>query len=79
MVSDSSFSFFDQRQLDTLAWEEGDHWLLSFSNDEDVANSSGEGVTLRVLNVGNIEGTWVLFDVLEDTDSTDVVTTGDQN
>jgi len=78
-VLDSLFSFFLKRELDTSAWEETDDWLLSFSNDEDVTNSSGEGVTLSVLNVSDIEATWVLFNVLEDTDSTNVVTTSDQD
>lgn len=76
---DSLFSFFLEGELDTFSWEEWDDWFLSFSNDEDVANSCGEGVTLSVLNVGNVETSWMLFNVLEDTNSTDVVTTIDQN
>jgi hypothetical protein len=78
-VGESLFSFFDEGELDTLGGEETDDGFLSFSNDEDVADSCGEGVTLGVLDMGNIEGTWMLFDMLEDTDSTDVVTTVDQN
>lgn len=74
-VMESFISFFLEGQLDTIAWEESDDWFLSFSNDEDVTNSSGEGVSLGVLNVGNIKATWVLFNVLEDTNSTDVVST----
>ncbi len=36
-------------------------------------------MAVGVLNVGNVEAAGVLLDVLEDTDSTDVVTTDDQN
>ena len=36
-------------------------------------------VTSGVLNVGNIEGAGVSLDVLEDTDTTDVVTTDDEH
>lgn len=78
-MCESSFSFFQEVELDTLAWEQTDDGFLSFSNDEDVADSSGEGMTVGVLDVGNIEAAWVSFNVLEDTNSTNVVTTGDQN
>ena len=36
-------------------------------------------VTSGVLNVGNIEGAGVSLDVLEDTNTTDVVTTDDEH
>ena len=36
-------------------------------------------MTVDISDVGNIEAAGVLLDVLEDTDSTDVVTTDDQN
>ena len=36
-------------------------------------------MTVAVLDVSNIEGARVSLDVLEDTDSADVVTTDDQN
>ena len=32
-----------------------------------------------VLDVSNIEAAWMLFDVLENTDSSDVVTTDEEN
>lgn len=34
---------------------------------------------MGILDVSDVEATGVLFDVLEDTDSSDVVTTDDQN
>jgi hypothetical protein len=36
-------------------------------------------VVVAVLNVGNVEAARVLLDVLEHTDTTDVVTTNDQD
>ena len=36
-------------------------------------------VTCGVLDVSNVEGAGVSLDVLEDTDTTDVVTTDDEN
>ena len=78
-VGESLLSLLSEGKLDTLAREEGDHGLLAFSNNEDVVDSGGEGVTSGVLDVGNIEGAGVLLNVLEDTDSADVVTTDDED
>jgi hypothetical protein len=78
-VLESLLSLLDERKLDTSLREERNDWLLAFSNDEDVVNSCGEGVSKSVLDVSDIEGAGVLLDVLEDTDSTDVVTTNGQN
>lgn len=36
-------------------------------------------VTVGILNVSNVEGAGVALDVLEDTDSADVVTTDDED
>lgn len=79
LVSESLVSFFDEGKLDTSGWEEGDDWLLAFSDNEAVVDSGSESVSVGVLNVSNIEAAWVLFNVLENTDSADVVTTNNQN
>lgn len=78
-MSESLLSLFDEGELDTLAWEERDDGLLAFSNNEDVGNSGSEGVTCSILNVSDVERARVLLNVLEDTNSTDVVTTDDQD
>lgn len=75
----SKVSLFKKSELDASCGEEGDNGLLSFSDDEDVVSSGGECVTSGVLYVGDVEAAGVLFNVLEDTYSTDVVTTNNQN
>jgi len=72
-------SLFDQAELDTSLGKEGNDGLFAFSNNEDVVHSGSEGVSKGVLNVSDIERAGRLFNVLENTDSSDVVTTDDQN
>ena len=48
------------------------------ADDDDVAESCGESVTLGVLDVDDIERTGVLLDVLDDSDSADVVSVLDE-
>ena len=79
LVSELLVSLFVEAKLDTFSGEERDDGLLAFSDNEDVVDSGGEGVTCGVLHVGDVEGAGVLLNVLEDTDSADVVTTDDQN
>lgn len=78
-MGQSLFSFFDGIELDTLGWEETDNGFLSFSNNEDVAYSSGESMSTSILHVCNIERTWVLLQMLENTNSANVVTSSDQD
>lgn len=61
-----------------MLWK-GDKWLLALSNDENVAETSGEGVTLSILDVDNLIGTWMVLNVHEDTNTTDIVTSLDEN
>ena len=76
---ESEISLVEESELDSSGGEKGDDGLLAFTDDEHVVGTGSEGVTIGILNVGNIEGRGVLLDVLEDTDSADVVTTDDQN
>ena len=78
-MGESLVSFLDEGELDTSSGEETDDWFLAFTDNEHIVNSSGEMVLVGVLNVGNIEGTGVLLDVLENTYSTNIVTSNDQN
>ena len=78
-VSESLFSFFNEIHLDTLAVEETDDGFLALSDNEDVTNSSAEGVSVGVLDMDDVKAARVLFDVLDDTNSTDVVTSSDDN
>lgn len=74
-VSESLVSLFDEGELNTLLGEERDHGLLALTNHEHVVHSGGEVVSSSVLDVSNVEAGGVLLDVLENTDSTDVVST----
>jgi len=74
----SSGSFFKRGQTDTLFLGEGDHGVLALSDDENVGNSSGKRVSSSISNMDNIEATDVSISVDNDTDSSDVVTGGDQ-
>ena len=72
-------SFFQRSELDSFSWEKRDDGFFAFSNNENVAYSGGEGVSVGILDVSNVETSWVLLHVLENTDSTDVVSTNGQH
>ena len=69
-------SFFEDAQHDTVSFWEGDEGFL-ISDDEDVSFSGSEGFSIGVLDVDDIEGSQMSFDVLDLSDSTDIVSTGD--
>jgi len=48
------------------------------TDDNNVAESSSEGVSLGILDMDNIEGTLVFLDVLDDADSSNVVSVLDE-
>jgi hypothetical protein len=62
--------------LNTLSSGERDVGVLFVTNDEDVGLSSGEGLTSSISNVEDIEATRVSFSVDDNTDSTQVTTSG---
>jgi len=72
-------SLLDEGELETIALGEGDSWVLAVTDDENVLDTGGEGVTVGILDVSDVEGTWMLLDGLEDTNSTDVVSTSEVN
>jgi hypothetical protein len=78
-VSESFVSLVNEGELDTSGGEETDDGFFAFSNDENVVDSGWEVMVGGVLDVGNIEGTGMLLDVLEDTYSTNIVTSNDGN
>jgi dolichol kinase len=67
-------SFLLRSLFDTFSWEQSNHLLLSLSNSKNVRGSGSKGVSLSILNVSNVEAAWVLFNTLENTYSTNVVT-----
>ena len=63
----------DESELETLTLGEGNDGFLSFSNGEHIAETGGETLACLVSNGGDFVGTGVVVDVLEHTDSTDIV------
>jgi len=78
-VLDTLVTFLNKAESDTLAPGEGDHCVFAGTDGEDVRKTGGEGVTSRVLNVGDLVRSGVVLDVLEDSNTTDVVTTSAEN
>lgn len=72
-------TLLNEGKSDSLASWEGDDWFLAIANNEDVRKTGGKGVAMGVLDVGDFVGTGVVFDVLEDTDTTDVVSAGSED
>lgn len=66
----------DERELDTVALGHLDQRLLG-SNDEDVRETRGEVDTVDILHVDDLVGTWVVFNVHERANTTDIVSTSD--
>ena len=73
----SGISFFGDGFSNTLVSWEADEGFVAFSEQEDVAGSSGENVSGGVFDVDDIKRTWVSFSGLDGTDSTDVLTADD--
>lgn len=65
---------FNGGQVDTGILGQGDQGGLSFTNDEDVAESGGEVVASGISDMDNIETTHVSVSGGQDTNSTDVIT-----
>ena len=49
------------------------------SDDENVGKAGGEGVSLRVLDVDNLVGTWVVLNVHECSNTTNIVSALDED
>ena len=79
VFAESGISLLLQSKSDTFASWETDGGGLAITNNEDIADSGGEGVALSVLNVGDIVGTNVSFDGLENTDSANIVSSGEHD
>ena len=70
----SAVSLFDESKSDTSLLWKSDHGLLAgAANHENVAQTGSEVVACFVLNVDNLVRTWVVLNVLEDTNTTDIV------
>ena len=77
LLVEEGFSLFDVAELDAGTLGEGKDGFLAETNDENVSESCGELVALRVSHVSNVEGTGVLLNVGEDSDLANGVSLGD--
>jgi len=73
----TKLSVTDDIELDTLTLWQRDPWLVSLSDDHDVLDTSSESMSFSILQVNNIERSWVLFTVVQDSNTTNVVSSGD--
>ena len=73
-----SLSLFEDSFLDTFSGGKFNPRFLALTDDNNVAESSSEGVSLGILDMDNIEGTLVFLDVLDDADSSNVVSVLDE-
>ena len=78
-TSVADLALLHKRQKHTLSLGQGDEGLLAITDNENVAQTGGEGVAAGVLDVGDLVGTGVVLDVLEDTNTTDVVSAGNED
>lgn len=65
--------------LETTSLGKGDLGSISSSNGEHVVQPSAEGVSLGILNGGNVEGSLVLLNVVELSDAPGVISAGDHD
>ena len=72
----SDLFFFQNVHVEAVTFRERNLALL-VSNDEDVSGTGGEGFSIGISNMGNIERTKMAFNVHEGSDSTDVISTSD--
>jgi len=80
LLADLSFlHLIDEIELDALALGEEDEGLLALTDNEDVAQTGGERVAIAVLDVGNFVGTGMVVDVLEDSNTANVISAGDED
>lgn len=64
--------------LTTKLWK-SDKWLLTLSDDENVGKTGGELVSSVISDVDDLIGTWVVFNVHEHTNTTNIVSCLDED
>ena len=72
-------SFFDKSHSNTLKLGEGDQRLLTLSDNENVGHTSGEVVASGILDVDDLVGTWMVLNVHELSNTTDIVSSLDEH
>jgi len=72
-------SLLNKGLSDTLKLWKSNDGLLVLSDDENVGETSGEGVASGILDVDDLVGTWMVLNVHEGTNTTDIVSTLDED
>jgi hypothetical protein len=73
--SNLGISLFDKSTPESLELGQSDEWLLALSNNEHVGETGGEVIARAIFDVDDLIGTWVMLDVHELSDTTNVVST----
>jgi len=77
LLGKSLVSLLSDGELETLASGQGDVGLVTLTNNEDISQTGGEGVTVGILDVDNIIGSGMLLPVDDGTDPASVTATSD--
>jgi hypothetical protein len=77
-VGELSLSLFKNRFLDTISSGKFNPRFFALTNDNNVTKSGSEGVSLGILDMDDIKRTLVLLNVLDDSDSSNVVSVLDE-
>ena len=72
-------SLLNKGSPDTLQLWKSDKGLLVLSDNENVGESGGEDVSSGVLDLDDLVGTWMVLNVHEGTNTTDIVSTLDED
>jgi len=75
----SDLSFLGDGSSDSLSPGEGNQRLGALSDDKHIGRTGGEGVSGEILDVGNVKASRVLFLGGDDSNSSQVVSSGDHN
>jgi len=75
---DFGISLSDERKFDAFRLGELDERLLARSNDENVGETGSESAAIGILDVDDLVGTGVLLEMHESTDTTNIVTSGNE-
>ena len=72
-------SFVDESHSDSLVPWKRNHRLLTLSDNENVGETGSEVVVVAILDVDDLVRTWVMFNVHEGADTTNIVSTLDKD
>ena len=79
IFAESGISLLDKGKSDTLSLWNRDGWVLSITDNEDVLESGGEGSSVGVLDMSDLERTWMLLEGLEVSNSANIVSANEHN